>query len=282
MLNSRGEIINQTSFQHIAPAFEPLIEHTLKTLQDTFPELHSLYLYGSIAEGRARPGLSDADFIVVFKQPVYRAEARLKKIAEDLHQSFLQQVCKVDLPSGTRAEILAPENLYGWGAYLKVLALPLWGEDLCEELPAFKPSYKMVRGWNGDLRQETLKALNRLQAPLPETEKITLRRGVAARLIRAFFMLAAAKELIWSTALPIQLQYVKRYFPEYATIFDYLFTTRQSTHNATHNAPQDNLQFIATLEQCLETCIPEFESILSRGFTKRPCDDKDSFFMMKR
>lgn len=252
-LNAQGEIENVTAPEKVAGVFWPLLERVVQALQTEFgDDLHSVYVYGSIAEGRAQPGRSDADFIVALQQPVAEVSARLNAVAVAVLAEFSQLVSKIDLPTGTVAEILAPEQLYGWGAYLKILGLPLFGPDLRTQLPAFQPGPQLTQAWNGDLRQQLATALRKLHSTAPDNEKLRCQRGIAGTALRAMFMRIAPELQHWSTVFAEQAERVQAFFPEQAQLYAALASAR----NSEHLLPE----FSALLEQFQLTALPYFEA----------------------
>ncbi|MGQ8844689.1 nucleotidyltransferase domain-containing protein [Serratia sp. TSA_7] len=62
MAVDRNGYIIQQKCSELQPTFSRLVAHLVTKLSLCFPELiHSLYVYGSIAEGRAKIGKSDLD-----------------------------------------------------------------------------------------------------------------------------------------------------------------------------------------------------------------------------
>jgi hypothetical protein len=257
-LNSRGQILNVSAAEKIAAVYWPLVDRVLEMLWQSFGEtLHSVYIYGSIAEGRARPGYSDADFIVVFKHEVEDPVARLNEIAAALLSEYGQLILKIDLPSATEAEIMSPEQLYGWGAYLKILGLPVYGEDLRSALPLFRPGHALTRAWNGDLRQQIEAALHVLRSDASEEAKQRARRGISGTALRALFMLIAPELQVWTTVFREQSQYVIAHFSAHAELCRYLAEARVSEKPLP--------EFIGKLESFAQVCLPMFEAKLEQG-----------------
>jgi uncharacterized protein len=252
-LNEHGEIVNQAAHEKVAPLFLPLFEHVIQALLQAFCEnLHSLYAYGSIAEGRARPGKSDADFIVVLHQVDASINPRLDALAEQIHGSFAELITKIDLPFGTVAEITAPDNHYGWGSYLKILGLPIYGPDLRAELPNFKPSLALARGWNGDLAQQIAHAWGVLRGEASAQEKQRQISKLSALIPRSFFLMIAPEINTWTPVLTEQVQHLIRYYPAQASHFNYLQQARAEGASA-----NDFAQHLAEIEQEL---LPIFEA----------------------
>ena len=68
MAVDHNDFISQPRRAEIQPEFSHIIECVVTNLTRCFPKLiHSLYVYGSVAEGSAEVGKSDLDMTVIFK-----------------------------------------------------------------------------------------------------------------------------------------------------------------------------------------------------------------------
>jgi len=104
----------------LQPEFESLVSEARDSLCSGLGTLmDSLYLYGSVSRGNARPGQSDLDLTVVLTRPPSREESNaLEYIRLDL-QARHPEVSKVDFDLGVREDVLKPANLYSWGYWIK-------------------------------------------------------------------------------------------------------------------------------------------------------------------
>ncbi|WP_239793790.1 nucleotidyltransferase domain-containing protein [Brenneria goodwinii] len=112
--------------------------------------LHSVYLYGSVAQGKAVAGVSDLDVCILLTRRANNIETHTlsdirKKIA--LNHPI---VCKIDFDVGILSEALNPDNLYSWGYWLKHHCRCIYGEDLSKRFDRFKPSKAIAIAVNGD------------------------------------------------------------------------------------------------------------------------------------
>lgn len=85
----------------LQPEFARVVDGVVATLTRCFPELmHSFYVYGSVAQGRATPGKSDLDMSVIFHvRPDRATAARLAEIKRELEKSY-PVVSKIDFDCG--------------------------------------------------------------------------------------------------------------------------------------------------------------------------------------
>jgi len=123
-------------------AFAPVVRDACATLQQGAGALlHSLYLYGSVARGEARPGASDLDLTLVLQRtPTPADSAQLERLRQALQQRHAAVVSKVDFDIGTLAQVLAPAQRCSWGYWLKHHCRCLAGTDLAARFDALAPS----------------------------------------------------------------------------------------------------------------------------------------------
>nr|WP_261793002.1 nucleotidyltransferase domain-containing protein [Pseudomonas chlororaphis] len=137
--------------QPLQPAFRPLVNELCTMLSRRFPALlDGLYLYGSVARGEARPGTSDLDATLVLAwAPSPEERQRLEQTRQAL-EAWHPEVSKIDFDIGVLSEVLAPDNLYRWGFWLKHQCRCIWGNDLRLRFEPFRPSRRIAQAVNGD------------------------------------------------------------------------------------------------------------------------------------
>lgn len=252
MLTTQGEILNNTDILKVDRIFLPLFETVITNLEEIFADnLHSIYSYGSIAEGRAKVGLSDADFIVILKNPIDDREEKILRESEKIMSKFSNIITKVDFSTVTLEEVLAEKNFYSWGAYLKILGMPIYGDDVRKKFPNFTPGIDITRGFNGDLASCIEKTLLILQSSASEGEKKKEIRGIAGKILRSFFMLIAPEIKFWTTILSEQTEKVTEYFPQYKGVFYCFLEARKHEKEAE--------EFMEKLKEFQKEVLPIFE-----------------------
>jgi len=254
-LDENGYIRNNTSQEKIGEVFRPLLEAVVDDVRDALGDnVHSIYAYGSIPEGRAVPGVSDADFIVILHRSDSDAKEKLENIAANLKERFGDIVLKVDLPDTTLAEVMDPKRLQEWGAYLKILALPLYGENVLLHFPSFQPNLQMAREFDGSLGRKIQESMELLRSDATESAKQLQIRAIAGKILRAFFMILAPRIAFWSTVLREQTEKVVEHFPEHREAFLYVAEARKEGKNSQ--------EFAEFLEKFTVDLLPLFERAL--------------------
>lgn len=162
----------------LQPEFESLVSNARNGLCSGLGALlDSLYLYGSVSRGNARPGQSDLDLTVVLTRPPSREESNaLECIRLDL-QARHPEVSKVDFDLGVREDVLNPANLHSWGYWIKHECRCIHGTDLALQFPAFAPSRTIALAINGDYMRALGDYAQRIDDASEPGDRKRLQRG---------------------------------------------------------------------------------------------------------
>lgn len=185
-----GAIVTGADRSRVPPIFEPVIAAGISTLR-SHPTA-SLYLYGSVATGQARPGHSDVDLLTVGVEP-----ATARNIGAQL------SACFSDLCRGVEVAPVDMDDLhgdsdqaYGNRAFLRHYCVHLAGPDPCRDWPAFPADVRAARGFNGDIARHT----ERWQAALHEgADPRRLGRSLARKTLLATAGLVSVHDGSWTT-----------------------------------------------------------------------------------
>ncbi|CPR17938.1 nucleotidyltransferase domain-containing protein [Brenneria goodwinii] len=174
--------------------------------------LHSVYLYGSVAQGKAVAGVSDLDVCILLTRRANNIETHTlsdirKKIA--LNHPI---VCKIDFDVGILSEALNPDNLYSWGYWLKHHCRCIYGEDLSKRFDRFKPSKAIAIAVNGDFIAVLEEYIRRLAEAGDDHQRKQLQRAASRKLIRSTNLLRSDEDTDWPDTLD---EYVSRFVKKY-------------------------------------------------------------------
>jgi uncharacterized protein len=222
-LDEDGYIRIDGSLSKITERFTPLVKEVQGAIVGAFEhQLHSLYLYGSVASGNARPITSDLDILIVFKSnPSSQVRTTLTQLENELSQSFRADVREVGFAHTFVAEVLEGDNQVGWGCFIKHLCVCLTGEDLGTKFPRFKPTRAVGYGLNGDLKQEIDKAKHVMLDGLPCTINKTI-MSISRKMVRTTFSLVIEEAHCWTTNLNDCSSIFSAYYPEHTAQIQYL------------------------------------------------------------
>lgn len=122
-----------------------LFEPVLAAAVDALSGDASLYLYGSVATGTARPGVSDVDLLSIDLADAGRLSAHLSGLFADR--------CRAVEIAGARSGDFTGDSdeAYGNGVFLRHYCVHLAGPDRARDLPRFPADQRAARGFNGDI-----------------------------------------------------------------------------------------------------------------------------------
>ena len=122
--------------------FEPVIADAAASLDDSRA---SLYVYGSVATGRARRGSSDVDLLSI---DLHGADA----LAGRLSVAYADRCRGVEIADTAPADYDGDTDAaYGNRVFLRHYCVHLVGPDPSDGLPSFPADARAARGFNGDL-----------------------------------------------------------------------------------------------------------------------------------
>lgn len=222
-LDASGFIRSIASVE-LQPEFEALVKAAVEKVLDSFreEELHSIYLYGSIATASANLQTSDLDMLVVFREKTSgQTKEKIASIEEAIGFEYSFLVRDAGIAVASVEEILSTGNQVGWGCFIKHMCRNLYGNDLGALFPAFRPNKTVVYGLNDDLFQQMARfsgivSATASAAGVIETGKLTSREtmALARKLIRASFGLVVEECGFWSTDLQVCAETFCEYYPE--------------------------------------------------------------------
>ncbi len=217
-LDSSGFILSEVSQDKISPEHRSVIDVSVAALEASLPGVvHSVYAYGSVARGNAVRGKSDLDLLVVLKRQLTERERHalnaLQEALSDCHKALVREVGIADATC-TYGEMTDPANKHGWGAYLKILCVCVYGEDLAERFDNFKVSPDIAVGFNCDASEAIRSAIQKIADANTDEEAAKAAAGIARKLIRTCYMMVMSRAQVWTTKLSEQAELFLRYFPE--------------------------------------------------------------------
>jgi hypothetical protein len=223
MAVDHNDSISQPKCAEIQPAFSHVIECVVTNLTHCFPELiHSLYVYGSVAEGRAEAGKSDLDMTVIFKHDPDQATKEQFATVQSVLEKNNPVISKIDFDCGLLGQVLDPDNLLSWGYWIKHHCHCVYGEDLSHRFQAFKPSKAIAVAVNGDFMQVLGKLVIQMKTSSDENKKLQLQRSAARKLVRATNILRSEQDSDWPDSLQEYCTKFNSRYPALAEDMDYL------------------------------------------------------------
>lgn len=213
-LDENGYIVSEVHLDNINPIFLPCIGESIESLRNSFGlQLHSVYVYGSVARGDAVVMKSDLDLIAMFYSPLSsELSAKLKELEKELSVQYRPLVRDVGIAVADYNYTLDPANYYE-NAFLKELSVCVHGKDLGARFGPYKLTSEIAIRFNGDISAALNRILTRLQiASVEEVKKLT--QNFARKLIRTYYSMVMLRSQIWTTKLYEQAEVFLYFFPE--------------------------------------------------------------------
>lgn len=141
-----GTIRTGVDRNSVQPAFESLLGELVTGASAAGPSV-STYLYGSVATGMARLGISDVDILTVGL-----SRQRATALQEQLNRRF------AGVSRGVEIAVASPEDYLGHGdeaygnrVFLRHYCVHVAGPDARATLSDFPADARAARGFNGDI-----------------------------------------------------------------------------------------------------------------------------------
>jgi hypothetical protein len=151
----------------------------------------SLYVYGSVANGTARPGASDVDLL-----SIGIADAAI--IGQRLSARYAGICRGAEVVAAAAADFAGDTDAaYGYRAFLRHYCVHLAGPDPSAALPAFPADTRAARGFNGDLGQHLREWRQQLESRSVAADLLGVR--AARKTLLAVAGLVSVRDRTWTT-----------------------------------------------------------------------------------
>ncbi|HTW00676.1 MAG TPA: nucleotidyltransferase domain-containing protein [Streptosporangiaceae bacterium] len=152
----------------------------------------SLYVYGSVANGTARPGASDVDLLSIDLPDAAIAGQRLSA-------RYADRCRGVEVAAATAAEFAGDTDAaYGYRVFLRHYCVHIAGPDPSAALPAFPADARAARGFNGDLGQHLRQWRQELESGAVAAGLLGVR--AARKTLLAVAGLVSVRDHTWTTS----------------------------------------------------------------------------------
>lgn len=146
-LNADGTIRTGAGRDRVPTPYEPVIAAALAAFEAVVGDSVELHLYGSVANGTARPGRSDVDLVAIDVP-----EDWARQTGERLSAQFSDLCRGVVIGRGDHHDYLADgDEAYGNRVFLRHYCVPLAGPDRLRSPEPFLGDADAARGFNGDI-----------------------------------------------------------------------------------------------------------------------------------
>jgi hypothetical protein len=180
------------------PEFTPLIDELTNTVKSGLKDnLHSLYVYGSIANGTAVAGRSNLDVVFVMSRKGHKAlDTFINTLKWRLMNRF-PSITGVSIKVTSLAEVLTLESIFSWGFLIRQNCTCLTGDDLSESFGDFEPSWEISKYWNWNILDYIPEYRIKIAQAKTAELQVSYQQVIAKKMLRASYGLVMHKEKLW-------------------------------------------------------------------------------------
>ena len=183
-----GTIRTGAHRDRVPTVFAPVLTDAVALLGESGS---SLYVYGSVATGTARPRSSDVDLL-----SIDLPDAAI--LGQRLSARYADRCRGVDIAAATAADFTGDTDAaYGYRVFLHHYCVHLAGPDPSTELPAFPADARVARGFNGDLDQHLRRWRQELESRAVAADLLGIR--AARKTLLAVAGLVSVRDHTWTT-----------------------------------------------------------------------------------
>ncbi len=210
-LDDNGFILNECSLDNIQPEFKAVVNGVINTLLITFVgDIHSVYLYGSIARGNAVLAKSDLDLSVIFNRPLAPNDYEIIQSLSIAMKNAYPEVSKVDIDPSDIDTILRKEEHYHWHFWLKHCCCCVWGKDVAVNFAKHHPSTRIACAINGDISS----FLADMEPRFTTMQQKEINKIIGKKLLRTAYYLIAEQDNSWHSDLSLCYSSAISYYPD--------------------------------------------------------------------
>ncbi|GAK87999.1 hypothetical protein JCM19238_5609 [Vibrio ponticus] len=176
--------------------------------------LHSVYIYGSVARKTATPSRSNLDVIIVTKQSFAQQRTALLNTIKWRFQKDYPHITELNFKTALVNEVASLKSIFSWGFMLRHCAVCVYGENLSECFGDYEPSWEIAKHWNMDVEDWLAVYRNRIARANDAEELLKAQRIIAKKMLRASYSLVIPRDRGWYDS-PIECgKHFLRYHPE--------------------------------------------------------------------
>ncbi|MGR5447849.1 nucleotidyltransferase domain-containing protein [Vibrio jasicida] len=184
--------------QPFQPEFEPLIREVLACLKGGLgANLHSVYVYGSVARKSAIAGKSNLDLVVVTKSSFDNNRATILNTIKWRAQQGHPQVQGVSIRTALVSEVANLDSIFTWGFMLKHCCVCVYGESLGDCFGDYVPSWEIAKHWNMDVEGWISVYRSKISQASSVKEQVAAQIVIAKKLLRASYSLVMYRDKRW-------------------------------------------------------------------------------------
>ncbi|GAB2663296.1 nucleotidyltransferase [Vibrio panuliri] len=176
--------------------------------------LHSVYVYGSVARRCALLHRSNLDVIIVSHQSFAQQRTTLFNTIKWQFQKRYPHITEINFKTAMVSEVASLDSIFSWGFLLRHCAMCVYGENLSECFGDYEPSWEIAKHWNMDIEDWLAVYRNRIARAKDDQELHKSQRIIAKKMLRASYSLVIPRDRNWYDS-PLECgKHFLRYHPE--------------------------------------------------------------------
>lgn len=190
-VSASGTIRTGAGLDRIAQIFTPVLGAAVSAIAEANEEA-SVFIYGSVATGMARPPNSDVDLLTVELPPA--VAARLSRALSDQFSGLCRAVA---IAAAQHRDFSGDhDEAYGGRVFLRHYCVHLAGPNPYVNLPDFAADARAARGFNGDIAKQAARWRVELSS---DGDPARLGRRLARKTLLAVGGLVSVHDGTWTT-----------------------------------------------------------------------------------
>ncbi len=182
----------------LQPQYQPAVDELIKALRSGLgSNLHSIYIYGSVARKKAKPGQSNLDVVVVTQRDFAQNRTTLLNTIRWRFQSRFPFITDIHIETALASQVASLESLFSWGFMLRHCAVCVYGENLAECFGDYEPSWEIAKHWNMDIGDRLAWLRDKIVKAQSEKEQLNAQRLLGKKLLRASYSLVMYRDKNW-------------------------------------------------------------------------------------
>jgi uncharacterized protein len=207
-------IKKEVALKKVSAKYNPIVKDVKSELLKFSDKIHSIYLYGSVATGKAKSPTSDLDIVVVLKtKPTSKLKPQLKDLETSLSQKYKKVFREVGFAITYKNEVLRGKESFGWRFFLTILSVKIFGDNLFQKEMKFSPTKKLARNLHSDVDKNIEEAKKKIKIANSEDAKLQI-KSIMKKIIRTAFSVVMEDENYWTTNLDEMTKIFTKYYPE--------------------------------------------------------------------
>ncbi|MFT4343113.1 MAG: nucleotidyltransferase domain-containing protein [Candidatus Woesearchaeota archaeon] len=206
-------IKKEVSLKKVSAKYKLIVKNVRSQLLKHSDKIHSIYLYGSVATGKAKSPSSDLDMIIVLnRKPTLKTKSKLKDLENLLSQKYQKTFREVGFAITYKNEVLRGKDAFGWRFTLEILSVRIYGKNLFQKRVRFSPTKRLAKGLHSDVYENIREAKKKLNSANTKEYNIQI-KSIMKKLIRTAFSIVMEDENYWTTNLDEMTKIFIKHYP---------------------------------------------------------------------